>query len=106
DDDFGVRWTGVLRPGKSGLYRLGVISTMKFEFYLGDRELLRSSYNYRDELGDPRVVAAPPMELEAGQSYPVRIEAQESYGDAQLQFVWSTPEAGLEEEALEKARQA
>ncbi|HEX7061318.1 MAG TPA: glycoside hydrolase family 3 C-terminal domain-containing protein [Woeseiaceae bacterium] len=106
DDDFGVRWTGVLRPGKSGLYRLGVISTMKFEFYLGDRELFRSSYNYRDELGDPRVVATPPMELEAGQSYPVRIEAQESYGDAQLQFVWSTPEAGLEEEALEKAGQA
>lgn len=106
DDDFGVRWTGVLKPQKSGTYRLGVISTMKFEFYLDGEQLFRSSYNYRDELGDPRVVDTPPMELEAGQSYRIRIDAAESYGDAQLQFVWSAPQGNLRQEALEIAAQA
>lgn len=106
DDDFGVRWTGILKPRKSGMYRLGAISTMKFEFFLNDEELFRSSYNYRDELGDPRVASAEPVELEAGKTYRIRVDAQESYGDAQLQFVWSSPEPDLEKEALETAAKA
>lgn len=103
DDDFGVRWTGVLKPQKTGTYRLGTISTMKFEFYLDDKEIFHSKYNYRDELGDPRVESTQPMKLEAGKTYRIRVEAQESYGDAQLQFVWSPPEKNLEKEALDIA---
>ncbi|MBB4637834.1 glycoside hydrolase family 3 C-terminal domain-containing protein [Longimicrobium terrae] len=106
DDDFGVRWTGTLRPTRTGTYRLGMIATTRFELYLADTLLVRSQYNYRDELGDPRVVSAEPVHLEAGRAYPIRVDAHESYGDAQVQLVWDAPPGDLEGEAMDAARQA
>jgi len=105
-DDFGVRWTGTLRPQRTGMYQLGMIATTKFEFFLDDSLIVRSRYNYRDELGDPRVQATRPIHLEAGRTYQLRVNAQESYGDAQVQFVWNAPHGDLEAEAVEVARQA
>jgi beta-glucosidase len=105
-DDFGARWTGVVRPTKSGTYRLGVISTMAFEVTFEDSVLIASRYNYRNELGDPRVVASPPLELEAGREYPILVEASESWGDAILQLVWAAPVDGLLAEAVAAAREA
>jgi len=106
DDDFGVQWTGTLRPQRSGTYTLGIIATSKFELYLNDSLVTRSRYRYRDELGDPRVVSVEPMQLEAGASYQLRLDASESYGDAQIQLVWDAPEDDLEAEAIEAAQQA
>jgi beta-glucosidase len=105
DDDFGVRWSGVITPRYSGTYNLGAMGTTKFEVFLADTLLARSQYNYRDEFGDPRVVAAA-LPLDAGKSYPIRIEAHESYGDAQLQLVWAEPTPALTSEAVATARQA
>jgi beta-glucosidase len=106
DDDFGVRWTGTLRPARTGAYRLGTIATTRFELFLDDSLLVRSQYNYRDELGDPRVVAAEPIRLEAGRTYRLRVDAHESYGDAAIQLVWDAPRGDLEAEAMDAARQA
>lgn len=106
DDDFSVRWTGVLRPDRSGEYRLGVIATMKFEMYLEDTLALRSRYNYMDELGDPRVEETEPIRLEAGKTYPFRVEAHEGYGDAQMQLLWTEPERDLLPEAVNAAEEA
>jgi beta-glucosidase len=105
-DDFGVRWTGTLRPTRSGSYQLGMIATTKFQLFLDDSLVARSSYSYRDELGDPRVVAGRPLQLEAGHSYRIRVDASESYGDAQVQLIWAAPHGDLEAEALATARQA
>jgi beta-glucosidase len=108
DDDFGVRWTGTLRPPRTGTYRLGMIATTRFELFLDDSLVMRSRYNYRDELGDPRVVSAEPMHLEAGRTYRLRVDAHETYGDAAVQLVWDAPEdaGALEAEALDAARGA
>jgi beta-glucosidase len=106
DDDFGVRWTGTIRPERSGTYRLGVISTSRFQLFLEDSLLVRSVYNYRDEFGDPRLRATEPIELEAGRSYRLRVEAQETYADAQVQLVWAAPQDDLLGEAVQAARQA
>jgi beta-glucosidase len=46
------------------------------------------------------------MRLEGGRAYRLRIDAQETYGDAQLQFLWSQPHETLEAEALKAAQQA
>ena len=40
------------------------------------------------------------MQLEAGRSYRVRIEARETYGDAQLRLVWASPSTTLQEDAV------
>jgi beta-glucosidase len=106
DDDFGVRWTGTIRPERSGTYRLGAIGTMKFQLFLDDSLVARSTYGYRDEFGDPRVVPAEAVTLQAGRDYRLRVEAGESYGDAQLQLVWAAPQGDLEAEALDAARRA
>jgi beta-glucosidase len=105
-DDFAVRWTGELRPARSGTYRLGVIATMQFQLMLEDSVVLQSRYHFRDELPDPRLVRSEPMELEAGRSYPLRLIARETYGDAQIQLVWTEPERDLLVEAVDAASQA
>lgn len=106
-DDFSVRWTGAFVPPQTGSYRLGLIGTMKFQLYLNDSLVFRSRYPTHDgEYPDPRLVQSPPLQLEAGRSYGLRIEAQETYGDAQLQLIVSTPHETLEAEAVRIARQA
>jgi beta-glucosidase len=106
DDDFGVRWTGVLRPEHEGTYRIGAISSMRFDLYLDDSLIARSDYGYRNEFGDPRVAASRPVQLEAGKDYRIRIDAGESYGDAQMQLVWMKPEGDLMSAAMAAAQSA
>ena len=106
-DDFAVRWTGALRPPHSGTYRLGLIGTMRFQLFLDDSLVVRSVYPTHDgEFPDPRPVRSEPLRLEAGRSYRLRVDAQESYGDAQLHLLWSTPQEMLEAEAVRAAAQA
>src|SRR3989440_1187435 len=106
-DDFAVRWTGALRPPHSGTYRLGLIGTLRFQLFLDDSLVLRSVYPTHDgEFPDPRPVRSEPLRLEAGRSYRLRVDAQESYGDAQLHLLWSTPQETLEAEALRAAGEA
>jgi beta-glucosidase len=106
-NDFGVRWTGTIRPAKSGDYRLGLTGTMKAQLTLDDSVVARTRYPQRDdEFPDPRLAQSEPVRLQAGRSYRVRIDAQESYGEAQMELVWSTPSEGLEAEAVRAAEQA
>jgi beta-glucosidase len=105
-DNFGVRWSGELRPDQSGEYQLGLISTCKVKLFLNDDLISYSSYHYRDEYGDPRLRKSDPLQLEAGRRYRIRVEAQESYGDAQVQLVWARPRPGLKKEAIEAAGKA
>ena len=106
-DDFGVRWTGTVRAPQTGMYRVGAFTTMKVEIYLNDSLVARSIYaNGRDEFPDPRLAQSEEIRLEAGKDYRVRIDSHESYGDAQLQFVWSAPTEALAAEAESVAKQA
>jgi beta-glucosidase len=106
DDNFGVRWTSELMPVQTGTYRLGVITTCKSRLYLNDELLAGSRYHFRGEFGDPRLVQSEPIELEAGRKYKIVIEAEETYGDAQVQLVWAKPQPVLKKEALEIAGRA
>src|SRR4029079_19734105 len=78
-----------------------------FSLSVDDSVIVRSAYPTRDnEYPDPRTIQSPPIRLEAGKSYQVRIEGQESYGEADLELAWSPPQESLEIEALAAARQA
>jgi beta-glucosidase len=106
DDNFSIRWTGELRPDRTGNYQLGIISTCKFRFYLNDSMIINSSYHFRDEFGDPRLTKTDPVNLEKGKKYKIVIEVEESYADAQVQLVWAGPRPDLKKEAVEAAKQA
>ena len=105
-DDFSVRWSGELRPTRTGRYQLGLIGTMKYALYLNDSLIVRSVYGFRDEFGDPRLRAGTAITLEQGKVYRLRIEANETYGEAQLQLVWTDPARDLIGEAVRVAQQA
>jgi beta-glucosidase len=75
--------------------------------YLNDSLITRSVQpNRGDEFPEPRIAQSQPMQLEAGREYRLRIEAHESYGDAELQFVWAAPTETLAAEAEAVAKQA
>jgi beta-glucosidase len=106
-DDFAVRWTTTLRPRATGTYRIGVEGTVKFRVYLDDSLLTRSIYPSHDgEFPDPRMAQSQALTLEEGRAYRVRVEAEETYGDAQIRVVWGTPHETLVAEAVDAAKQA
>ena len=106
-DDFGVRWTATLRPAVSGTYRFALTGTMKFLLALDDTVIVRSVFPPRDgEYPDPRTAQSAPLRLEAGKSYRLRVDGQESYGEADLQLLWSPPTESLESDAVTAAQQA
>jgi beta-glucosidase len=106
-DDFAVRWTGTIRPPQSGTYRLGLVGTMKFELYLDDSLVTQSFYPTHDgEYPDPRVSQTQALELEGGRDYGLRVDATESYGEAQLQLLWAPPHEMVEAEAMQLAGRA
>ena len=110
DDNFSVRWSGELIPIKSGQYQLGIISTCNTDLYLNDFVVANTSYHFRNEYGDPRLRKTDPVFLEAGKKYKIKVEAKETYGDAQVQLVWSQPKDNikdqLKKEALQIAKQS
>ena len=55
----------MLHPATSGNYAIGLSGTMKFQLYIDDSLVVRSSYrNRNDETPDPRVVQSA-VRLEA-----------------------------------------
>ena len=106
DDNFSVRWTGMLQPGLTGVYQLGFIGTCNTRLYLDDSIVAKTVYHFRDEYGDPRLRKSVPIKLEAGKKYKIKVEAAETFADAQVQLVWAAPKPNLKKEAIEIARQA
>jgi beta-glucosidase len=105
--DSGVRWTGVLRPSRSGAYRLGVSGTLPFQLFFDDSLILRApAATHAGDVLDPRLVQSEPLALEAGRTYRLRVDAQTGSGDARLQLLWSPPPEALEAEAVQAAEQA
>jgi beta-glucosidase len=104
EDNFGVRWSGRLKPGQSGMYQLGFISTCNTRLYLNDSLLVKTSYQFRDEHEEPRLRESGSVWLDAGRMYRIVVEAGESYGDAQVRLMWATPDP--RQQAMEMAKQA
>src|SRR5207244_906232 len=106
-DDFGVRWTATLRPTHTGTYRLALVGTVKFQLYLDDSLVVQSVYPTHDgEFPDPRFAQTEPLLLQGGRRYRLRVEGEESYGEAELQLLWATPTEALEAEAVQVAQRA
>lgn len=106
DDNFGVRWTGELVPEITGTYQLGLITTCKSKLYLDDSLIAKTVYQFRDEFGDPRLRKSIPIQLVKGRVYRIKIDAGETFADAQVQLVWAAPKQNLKTQALAIAGKA
>ncbi|HPH46435.1 MAG TPA: glycoside hydrolase family 3 C-terminal domain-containing protein [Chryseolinea sp.] len=106
DDNFSARWSGEIKPDRSGFYQIGIISTCNTKLFLNDSLVAKTTYHFRDEYGDPRLRKSNVLKLEAGKRYKIVVEAIESFADAQVQLVWATPKPDLKKQALEIAKQA
>src|SRR5207237_8596679 len=98
--DVGVRWTAALLPTHTGTYRLALVGTVKFQLYLDDSLVVQSVYPTHDgEFPDPRFAETEPLRLEAGRRYRLRVDGEESYGEAEPQLVWAAPTGALDAQA-------
>lgn len=100
DDNFAVRWTGVLVPPVTGKYALGGWGFNGFRIYLEDDLLVQ--FNGRHH---PRKTYKT-VELEEGHPYNIKVEFFESSEDAHIKLLWSIPGRNHEKEAMEKAKTA
>jgi len=105
-DDFGVRWTGTLRPAASGTYRIGLLGTVKYALYLDDSLVLKSAGPRGDEPNRAFFPTTAAVPLEGGKIYRLRVDGAESYGVASLQLLWAPPSEALEADAVRAAGQA
>jgi beta-glucosidase len=100
DDDFGVRWTGYLSAPLTGTYQLGAKGINAFELYLDGKEITQSNSIHGS------AYRWAPVTLEAGRRYALRLDFHEYVGDANIQLVWSRPDAVDPAQALAMAKQA
>jgi beta-glucosidase len=99
-DNFGVRWTGYLKPTVSGSYQLGATGMNAFELYLDDKLLFQFSNPHEKSYIFKKV------DLEAGKLYSIRLDYHEVINSANIRLIWSPPEPNYQEEALATAKQA
>ena len=102
DDDYCVRWTGLLLPPASGRYDLVVTGDDGFRLVVDGRTVVEewtTTSRARARSGA--------IDLEAGRPYDVRLEYFESIRDAEVRLAWRLPgtKPALEE-AVEAARAA
>jgi beta-glucosidase len=99
-DGFSVRWTGKLKPVRSGRYRLGATSDDGARLYLNGELIV-------DHWGDhgPETKTAE-VELKANRDYDVRLEYHENGGGAMVRLGWIGAGESILQQALSVAEQA
>ncbi len=99
DDDFSIKWSGLITAPKTGKYLLGCFGS-GYRVFLGDSLLLEYENTHESV---QRFVEVPMIE---GAKYPVRVDAFNKSGNCQIDFRWKVPGADHFEEALAAARKA
>jgi beta-glucosidase len=99
-DDFGARWTGYITAPATGTYQIGAIGMNAYELYIDGKEVVR--FNGVHE-GNYRYA---PVEMKAGQLYPIRLDYHEFSNDASIKLFWATPGTPSTADAVAAAKQA
>jgi beta-glucosidase len=86
DKDSAMRWTGFITAPKSGEYSFRYASENGYRIWIGDTLVV-------DEWGvtDAPSIDAGKIALEAGKTYPIRVEAAQAGPAGRQQLVWSVP---------------
>jgi beta-glucosidase len=103
EDNFSVRWTGKLQAPESGKYTIGIAGNGGMRLTVDGQTVIEELQNRRTRSVNKEI------SLEAGRSYDVRLEYFENanqYSAAKLMWAPPSGDKRLQEEAVEKARQA
>ena len=100
DKDGAMRWTGFITAPKAGEYSFRYASENGYRIFIGDTLVV-------DEWGvtDAPSIDAGKIALEAGKTYPIRVEAAQTGQTGRQQLVWSVP-GDDGQDAVEAAKQA
>jgi beta-glucosidase len=100
DKDASMRWTGFITAPKSGDYSFRYASENGYRIWIGDTLVV-------DEWGvtDAPSINAGTIALEAGKTYPIRVEAAQAGQTGRQQLVWSVP-GDDGQDAVDAAKQA
>lgn len=99
-DNFGVRWSGILVPEKSGQYILGGYGFNGFKIYFDDTLLVKFDGEF-----DP-VKTYATLNLEKDKAYKIKIEFYKKLRYSFMQLIWSAPDETLELRAIETAKKS
>ncbi len=105
---FSARWTGNLKVARSGAYQLGFLrlrcgdckGTDAARLYVGDNLVAEDKVPTR---WNPRPTQGT-ISLEAGRTYPVRLEYSQHGGAGGIELIWTPPADALLDEAAEVTR--
>jgi beta-glucosidase len=100
EDGFSVRWTGKLKPAKSGLYVLALRSDDGSRLYLDGKLMVD---NWGDHAPTLQTVET---ELTAGKSYDLRVEYYEGVIGASVELLWQRADRDPLRRVAEVARGA
>lgn len=79
-DHFSIRYTGVIRPSKAGVYKLSVRGDDGFRLFVNDKKVIDMWSDHG------AVLKSTTMTLEAGKEYQLKLEFYENTGTAQIAF--------------------
>jgi beta-glucosidase len=96
--EFSARWTGALRAPVTGDYEVGFSGTGSFHVWFNSQLLGESAF-----AGSGKTVSQQ-VHLQAGATYPIRIESAQKGPGGHAQLLWHRPDAGKDyTEAVRKA---
>jgi beta-glucosidase len=98
DDNFGIRWTTYLVPGKSGTYNLGGWGSSNYEIRLDGKRIISSNNEHH------AFHIETPAELEAGKKYKIEVLYRNFAGDADIKLLWAPPRPDMMTDAVEAAK--
>lgn len=97
-ENFGIKWSGYIKPDKSGKYFLGGYGFNGFRIYIED-----SLFVAFDGEFDP-VKTYKEIELTAGKAYKIKIEFYKKLRYSFMQFIWNVADENREQRAIDAAK--
>ncbi|MFA6455183.1 MAG: glycoside hydrolase family 3 C-terminal domain-containing protein [Bacteroidota bacterium] len=99
-NNFGVRWSGIIVPQKTGTYTVGGYGFNGFRIYIEDTLFVKFDGEF-----DP-VKTYETLNLTAGKSYSIKVEFYKKLRYSFMQLIWSIPDEHLEQKAIAAAKKA
>lgn len=99
-DNFSVRWTGIVKPIKTGSYKFAVKGDDGYRLYIDNKIVI----DYWSDHGP--IEKNTLIRLEANKEYDIKLEYYEGAGDASITFAWFEPKEENFNEAIKHASEA